>query len=67
MDLDNANNHEIEIFEPTLWKNSLLLALFPWFSTVIMTPKTFSEEFRTEHYGYVCFIYPSPLSLFINS
>jgi hypothetical protein len=67
MDLDDANNHEIEIFEPTLRKNSLLLASFPWFSTVIMTPKTLSEEFGTEHYGYVCIIYPSPLSLFINS
>jgi hypothetical protein len=67
MDLDDANNHDIEIFESTLWKNSLLLASFPWFSTIIMTPKTLSEEFGTEHYGYVCFIYPSLLSLFINS
>jgi hypothetical protein len=67
MDLDDANNHEIEIFEPTLWKNSLLLASFPWFSTIIMMPKTLSEEFGTKHYDYVCFIYPSPLSLFINS
>jgi hypothetical protein len=47
MDLDNANNHEIKIFEPTLQKNSLLLASFPWFSTVIMMPKTLSENFRT--------------------
>jgi hypothetical protein len=67
MDLDDANNHEIEIFEPTLWKNSLLLASFSWFSTVTMMPKTLSEEFGTKHYGDVCFIYPSPLSLFINS
>jgi hypothetical protein len=67
VDLDDANNHEIEIFEPTLQRNSLFLALFPWFNTVIMMPKTLSEEFGTKHYGYVCFIYPSPLFLFINS
>jgi hypothetical protein len=36
MNLDDANNHEIKIFEPTLWKNLLLLASFPRFSTVDM-------------------------------
>jgi hypothetical protein len=61
MDLDDANNHEIKIFEPTLQKDSLLLASFPLFSTIIIMPNTLSEEFGTKHHKCVCFIYPSPL------
>jgi hypothetical protein len=53
MNLNDTDNHNIPVLGSSLRKHSLLLASFPWFSSVIMTPKKFSEELRTEHYGYV--------------
>ena len=50
-------NNVIEKSGSSLWKQSLLLALFPWFSSVIMTPTKFFEALRAEHYGYVCFFF----------
>ena len=50
-------NNAIKKSGSSLWKQSLLLASFPWFSSVIMMPTKFSEALRAEHYGYVCFFF----------
>ena len=50
-------NNIIKKFGSSLQKQSLLLALFPWFSSVIMMPTKFSEALRAEHYGYACFFF----------
>jgi hypothetical protein len=58
MDVDNTNNSSNEQCISDLRKQSLLLAAFPWFSTIIMTPKKFSEELGDGHYAYVCLSLP---------
>ena len=50
-------NNVIKKFGSSLQKQSLLLASFPCFSSVIMMPTKFSEALRAEHYGYVCFFF----------
>jgi hypothetical protein len=47
MSLDDSNRS-------ILRRESLLLATFPWFSGIIMTPNKLCESLGRDHYGYVC-------------
>lgn len=53
MDIDHPNNRDIVESGSILRKKSLLLATFPWFSGIIMTPNKLCEELGHDHYGYV--------------
>jgi hypothetical protein len=65
MDIDDQNDREIVKSGSVLRRKSLLLATFPWFSGVIMTPSKLCEELGPDHYAYVClpflfsFFFPS--------
>lgn len=63
MDLDNHSNKRTG---SALRRQSLFLATFPWFSTIIMTPKKLSDELGNDHYAHVCFYSIFPVSLSIN-
>jgi hypothetical protein len=39
--------------QPSLRLNSLVLASFPWFSAIVMTPTAFTELFPSMHYAKV--------------
>jgi hypothetical protein len=64
MDTNDTNNDVNKKTGSALRRQSLLLAAFPWFSSIIMTPKKLSEELGINHYAYVCLYI---LSLFFNS
>ena len=64
MDTNDTNNDVNEKTGSALRRQSLLLAAFPWFSSIIMTPKKLSEELGINHYAYVRLYI---LSLFFNS
>ena len=41
----------------SLRTQSIVLASYPWFSSLIMTRDKISEELGSEHYAYVCLIF----------
>jgi hypothetical protein len=67
MDIDDQNDREIVKSGSVLRRKSLLLATFPWFSGMIMTPSKLSEELGPNHYAYVCLLFFFFLLSFFNN